>query len=76
MNKSKRIELLRRSINYSQRDMADQLGISVATYNAYEQDPDRIKLGTLEKMAELFGIPVAQIFLTNDVNDIQIGVNE
>lgn len=52
----------RRAKNITQESMAEHLGISVATYIAWEQNPDSIKIGIAYKIAEIFEV---------DINDIE-----
>ncbi|WP_027827135.1 helix-turn-helix domain-containing protein [Ligilactobacillus saerimneri] len=45
------------------REAAKLLGISYQTLSDYENNEDLIRLGTIKKMSEVYGIPVDYIFL-------------
>lgn len=47
----------------TQKQMADQLGIDRSTYLRLEKDVSRATVGQVNKIAEVTGIAVADIFL-------------
>jgi DNA-binding XRE family transcriptional regulator len=62
---------LRARHSYTQAQTAEKLGISTQTYNAWEQDISRVRIGDVQKLAQLFNVEVGQIFLSTNVNFIQ-----
>lgn len=57
---------LRARKNWTQRQTAEKLGISVQTYNAWEKDISRVAVGKVISAAELFGVKLSEIKITND----------
>lgn len=53
---------LRARYNLTQRQTAKLLGISMQTYNAWEQDFGKVKSINASKVAALFGVTVDEIF--------------
>ena len=51
-----------------QAQVAADLGISVATYNAWEKDISNVAISKVVALAEYFGCTVDQIFLTRNLN--------
>ena len=47
----------------SQREVAQDLGISLTTYNGWEQNVSNLKISTALKLAEYFGVELHEIFL-------------
>lgn len=66
--KSSRVRL-----GYSQEKMADLLGISRATYNDYEVNPQRLKIETMQQIANILHCDIVDFFVkikvTNSYND-------
>ena len=52
---------LRARKNWTQRETAEKLGISVQTYNAWEKDISRVAVGKVLVVAELFGVQLSEI---------------
>ncbi|EFL57979.1 DNA-binding helix-turn-helix protein [Veillonella atypica ACS-134-V-Col7a] len=52
----------------TQAQVAADLGISVATYNAWEKDISNVAISKVVALAEYFGCTVDQIFLTRNLN--------
>lgn len=53
---------LRARKGLSQLEMAEKLGVSVQTYNAWETDFGMVKVRNAVKIANLFGVKVDDIF--------------
>ncbi len=52
---------LRARKNWTQRQTAEKLGVSVQTYNAWEKDISRVAVGKVIAVAELFGVKLSEI---------------
>ena len=52
---------LRARKNWTQRETAQRLGISVQTYNAWEKDISRVAVGKVIKIADLFEVKLSEI---------------
>lgn len=52
---------LRARKNWTQKETAERLGISVQTYNAWEKDISRIAVGKVLVVADLFGVELSEI---------------
>ena len=52
---------LRARNNWTQRQTAEKLGISVQTYNAWEKDISKVAVGKVIAVAELFGVKLSEI---------------
>lgn len=55
-----------------QEDMANKLGVSRVTYNDYEVNPQKLKLKTLIKIAEILKCDIADFFVEFDVTERNI----
>lgn len=62
------ISELRARKGTTQAQVAADLGISVATYNAWEKDISNVAISKVVALAEYFGCTVDQIFLTRNLN--------
>lgn len=58
----------RKNARYSQEAVAGILGISRPTYAKMEQFPESVTIEDAKKLAELFGVKVADIFFGQDDN--------
>lgn len=58
----------REAANFTQQQVADQLGISRPTYISMEKNPDRIRIDEAVKLAEMFRVSVNEIFFATDCN--------
>lgn len=56
----------RKNARYSQEAVAGILGISRPTYAKMEQSPESVTIEDAKKLAELFGVSVADIFFGCD----------
>lgn len=54
---------IRKEKRIYQREVAEYLGLARATYCKYERNPMMFTAEQLHKMAELFEVPSAEIFL-------------
>lgn len=52
---------LRARKDETQKECADALGISITTYNAWEQDVSGVAIGKVIKLAEHFGVTLDEI---------------
>ena len=52
--------------NYTQQEVADQLGISRPTYISMEKKPDRVTIQDANRLANMFGVSVNDIFFATD----------
>ncbi|MCR0349379.1 helix-turn-helix transcriptional regulator [[Clostridium] innocuum] len=55
---------LRAKKEWSQEDVAKQLGITTATYNSWENNFGKIKISYGNAIANLFGVTLDDIFFT------------
>lgn len=56
------IKELRARKNETQREVAENLGISTQTYNAWEQDISNVSISKVYALAEYFGVKISDIF--------------
>lgn len=61
-----RLRVLRAERNWSQRNLADQLGVSRQTINAIETGRYDPSLPLAFAMARLMGKPIEEIFIAHD----------
>lgn len=54
---------LRARLGKSQREVAQDLGVSLTTYNGWEQNVSNLKVSTVMKLADYFGVELHEIFL-------------
>jgi len=47
----------------SQREAAQDLGVSLTTYNGWEQNVAKLKVSTVLKLADYFDVDMREIFL-------------
>ena len=60
---------LRARKNWTQRQTAAKLGVSVQTYNAWEKDVSRVAVGKVIAIADLFGVKLSEIKVYNNRED-------
>lgn len=53
---------LRARKNWTQRETAERLGISVQTYNSWEKDISNVGVSKVQAVAKLFGVKLSEIF--------------
>lgn len=56
------VKQARQYAGFTQREMAEKLGISRDTYRKIEQSPEDATVATAKKISEVVGIPIDQIF--------------
>ncbi len=66
------IKELRARKNITQKTAASMLGISMQTYNAWERDISAVAVGKVVKVADFYGVKLEEIFLPNDLKNIQV----
>lgn len=54
---------LRARKNITQTAIADKLGISVQTYNAWERDVSNVAISKVQALADFHGVTIGEIFL-------------
>lgn len=52
---------LRARRNMTQKQVADCLGISVQTYNAWEKDISNVAISKVQALAEFYGVSLGEI---------------
>lgn len=52
---------LRARKNWTQKETARRLGVSVQTYNAWEKDISRVAIGKVIAIADLFEVKLSEI---------------
>ncbi|MCI8631038.1 MAG: helix-turn-helix domain-containing protein [Firmicutes bacterium] len=60
---------LRAKMDWTQEETAKKLGISLQTYNAWEQDFGNVKISSAEAIAKLFNVKLDNIFFSNKVEN-------
>lgn len=58
----------RKKARYTQQQVADYLGISRPTYRRMERNQGDITVEEAEKLANLFGVKVTEIFFSSNCN--------
>lgn len=53
---------LRARKQWTQRETAEKLGISLQTYNSWEKDVSHVAISKVSALASLFGVKIGQIF--------------
>lgn len=56
------VKELRARKNETQKEVAENLGISTQTYNAWEQDISNVAISKVYALAEYFGVKISDIF--------------
>lgn len=59
---------LRARKNVTQEQAANDLEISVQTYNAWEKDISNVAISKVIRVAEYFGVQLGEIFLSCNMN--------
>ena len=65
-----KIRYMRQSKNWSQEDMADKLGMSVAGYAKIEQGKTDAKFSKLEQIASVFNMDIVELLSLGEKNII------
>lgn len=66
------VKELRARKNKTQEEVANDLGISVQTYNAWEKDISNVAVSKVTALAEYFGVQIGDIFLPSYLKNIQV----
>lgn len=69
---SSNIRAYRARMGYSQQDMADKLGVSRISYNDYEVNPQKLKVATLTKIADILNCNLEDFFVEFKVTERNI----
>lgn len=54
---------LRARKNMTQAEVAENIGVSTQTYNAWEKDISNVAIGKVKALADLFEVTIGEIFL-------------
>lgn len=65
------VKELRARKNKTQAEVAQDLGISIQTYNAWEKDISNVAVSKVQALADYFGVAIGQIFLPSYLKNIQ-----
>lgn len=71
------IKKLRKSYNYTQKEVADKLGVDRSTYAYYESGRIRPDIDTIRKLSDIFKVHYTQILeseMSGEFKDSQFGV--
>lgn len=63
---------LRARKNMTQSEVAEEMGIAVQTYNAWEKDVSNVAVGKVNALAEFFGVTIGEIFLPSHMKNIHM----
>ena len=63
-----RIKAIRKKADMTQEDFANQLGVSIMTIRRYESGKQEPKPTTVKKMAEILGVTVKDILISDNEN--------
>ena len=63
---------LRARKDMTQSEVAEEMGISVQTYNAWEKDISNVAIGKVDALAKFYGVTIGEIFLPCNVKNIHI----
>lgn len=63
MMKQYSLKELRARKNMTQQEIADKIGVSVQTYNAWEKDVSNVAIGKVKALADFFEVTIGEIFL-------------
>ena len=66
---SRNIKSYRAKYDYSQENMAKFLSVSRITYNDYETNPQKLKVETLQQIADILKCEIADFFKEIKVTD-------
>ena len=69
------IKKFRNKTRYSQKDMADFLGVDKNTYANWENESNDIKSEHIPKLAEIFGVEIQDLF-ENNSKKLEVNFNK
>ncbi len=76
MELHEKIKFLRHRKGWSQEEVAHRLGISVNGYGNIERGDTDIPLSRLKKVAEVFGVDLAELFCTKEVGILNLACTQ
>lgn len=59
------VKQARQYAGFTQREMAEKLGVSRDTYRKIEASPEDATIATAKRISEVVGIPIDQIFFAS-----------
>lgn len=59
----------RHRVHLSQKDVAEQLDITLRTYNSYETDASAVKVQLLYRLAKIFNCKISAFYLISNSTD-------
>jgi len=62
-----KIKELRARKEKTQQQVADDLGVSIQTYNAWERNISNVAISKVQALANYFGVSLNEIFLPSDL---------
>ena len=71
MDISKNLVFLRKNLNYTQKNVADKIGMTRAAINKYEKGTRMPSFEVLIKISDYFQVPI-QVFSLDDIENIDI----
>jgi transcriptional regulator with XRE-family HTH domain len=76
MSVHEKIKLVRQSKGLTQEEVAEKLNMSVSGYGDIERGDSDLKLSKLEKIADLFGISINDLFNLNDKSVLNLACEQ
>jgi transcriptional regulator with XRE-family HTH domain len=71
-----RLREYRRSMNLSQKNIGEILGVSVQQVQKYEKAVNRISSGNLYRISKLFQLPITYFFEDDVANNLTANINK
>lgn len=68
---SNNIKATRVSLGLKQTDMAERIGVSAQSYNAWENNPETLSMQKLQRIADVLGVGLDSFFVGIDLNNSQ-----
>ena len=76
MSVHEKIKLVRQSKGLTQEEVAEKLNMSVSSYGDIERGDSDVKLSKLEKIADLFGISINDLFNLTDKSVLNLAYKQ
>jgi transcriptional regulator with XRE-family HTH domain len=76
MSVHEKIKLVRQSKGLTQEEVAEKLNMSVSGYGDIERGDSDLKLSKLEKIADLFGLSINDLFNLNDKSVLNLAYKQ
>ena len=67
MDLKKVLQIVRSEKHLSQKELANRIGITPQTYNAWENNPERLRIDQVDKIAAALKIPTSTIVRMWDI---------